>query len=593
MALTKNDPLADLVALEAEEDRRAQEALRCYRPHKQMPFHTATANELILSGGKRSGKTTGAASEFASRVLGVPIHGPHNRKIKPKWPVSIPSDTHLYFVIGWDIDHIGQTIYRKLFEPGLFRIIKDKATGRWRTYNPADEYDAARYKQSRPAQPLIPERLIDTSKAVKGFVWENSGARNFSQVFLKNGAVICAFPSSAKHPKQGDAVSGIWIDEDIQYPGHLKEWQDRLTDKNGWLIWSVWPHAKNYALCELLDRADEVRDDPKPPVQHFQLAMSENPFIPKEHKRLALGRMGSEEEIARRDRGDLLLDTLNMYDYIPGVHLIKPHETSVCPTPTMPSEVIQNVWSQHGIFPREWTRYLAVDPSHTRTAVVFGVVPPPEWEGQQVGDMLIIEDELVLKKCSAATLAEHIKDIVLGRNYESFIMDQQIGRQTRVGTDRTVFEIYSEELGKHNIRSRLTSNNFIPGCNVSTTRYNAVREMMALSRYGCPRLLLIESKTWNIQREFNTYRKKQLYMGGEETILDEPANPRKHDCMAATEYLCAHVNPLFATGTAYTQPSAYGAGGSPAYQKAQKILEKRRAKEEGYVHLGPGAVATI
>lgn len=590
----KGDPLAKFAAIQREQDKRAQDALRCYRPVKQLGFHLSKARELILSGGKRSGKTTGVAVEFASRVLGTPVIHPEGHEIPLKHPVSTKSDPKLYWVVGWDIDHIGQTIYEKLFSPGLFRVIKDLKTNEWRTYNPARKEDSSRYQDSVPAGALIPERCIDTSQGVNGFVWENAGARNFSSVYLRNGAVIRAFPSSARHAKQGDAVAGIWIDEDIQFPSHLKEWQDRLTDCNGWFLWSVWPHTRNDALIGLIDRAAECKEEEDPLIQHFQLIMSENPFIPSENKRAALARMDSDEEIARRDRGDLLLDTLNMYDFVPGVHLIKTTDhTKVKEKPKTVQDYLMKLWFQAGRFPHEWTRYLAIDPSHTRTAALFGVVPPHEWDGIEFGHLLIVENELVVTKCSAANLADMVAGLISNVNYEAFIMDRRIGRQTRVGTDVTVFQIYSEAFRKAGLSSRQTQSNFIPGCDVPGERFAAVRDLMSISSTGQPHLLLVESKTVETQREFSTYRKKELQITGAETILDEPANPRKHDCMQALEYLCTNVTERFRINMAYVDPSLNSRGGSPAYRRAMSILKKHRDKEENYVHLGPGALAAL
>jgi len=593
MAFDRRDPLSDFATLADEEERRAKEALRVYRPAKQLPFHQSNARELVLRGGKRSGKSVGVVAEFASRVLGIPVTDPANNFIPLKYPVSTPKDPLLFWVVGWDVDHLGQTVYRLLFQPGLFRVIKDKMTGIWRTYNPADDFDASRFAESEPAGPMIPERFIDTTQGVNGWTWENKGAYNFSAVYLKNGAKICAYPSSAKHPKQGDAVAGIWIDEDIQLPGHLKEWQDRLTDKDGWLMWSVWPHSKNYALCDMLDRAEEQIDEPKPDIASFQLIMSENPYLHKSAKKRALGRMGSDEEIARRDRGELLLDTLNMYDFIPAQHALRVFEPGE--TPDSIDNVIdylQAILTKDGAFPRHWTRYLAIDPSHTRTACCFGVVPPPELEDIKFGDLLIVERELIVKKYSSDMLATDLVKILEGYNYEAFIMDQQIGRQTRVGEDKTIFSKYAESFATRGLRARLCPNGFIPGCNVPANRYRAVRTMLEPGKSGFPSLLFVENKTVITQREFNTYRKKQLFVGGEETIMDEPANPRKHDAMAALEYLVAFVETAFATGTAFVDPSVYRGHGSPAYKRAMQILKKYNEKSHGeYVHLGPGAAA--
>lgn len=593
MAIDRQDPLKDFALLTAEEDRRAREALRCYRPSPQQHmFHESQASECVMRGGKRSGKSTAVAAEFASRVLGIPITGADNRPIPQRHPVSKPNDRLLYWVIGWDVDHLGQTIYRLLFQPGLFRVIRDKATGQWRTYNPANPFDDARYSESVPAEPLIPERFIDTTQGVNGWVWENAGAKNFSCCYLKNGAIIAAYPSSGKHAKMGDAVSGIWIDEDIQIPDHLKEWQDRLTDRDGWLLWSVWPHTKNGALIHILDRAEEQVGEEHPNVQSFQLIMSENPFHKEEAKQRALSRMESEDEIARRDRGELLLDTLSMYDFYPGLHTVKQHiQGEVLPDPSDARSLLRRMLTDHGQFPRTWTRYLAIDPSHTRTAVLFAVVPPPSIDKVYMGDLVIVERELIARKYTATMLATEIAKYIEGLNYEAFIMDQQIGRQTRVGDNITVFQAYSDAFAGKHIKARLSGSTFIAGCNQPAMRYRAVRALLEVGRSGMPRMLFLDQATPETQHEFHTYRKKSMYVKGEETIFDEPANPRKHDAMAALEYLCAYIEECFTVGTAYVEPETYGARGSAAYRKAMSLLQKHREKHGSYVHLGPGAAA--
>jgi len=594
MRIDRRDAEALFAEMSSEEERRQKEALRIYRPmESQADFHRSAAGELILSGGKRSGKTVAVAAEFASRILGIPIELPNGKKIPLRFPPSTVKEPLLYWVIGWDVDHIGQTIFGKLFESGLFRVIRDKFTGVWRVYNPAMQDDAERFAESEPAGPMIPERFIDTTRGVNGWVWENAGAHNFSTVYLKNGAVINAYPSSSKHAKQGDAVSGIWIDEDIQISGHLKEWQDRLTDKNGWMLWSVWPHTKNDALIRLLDRAAEQEGEDKPDIQAYQLIMSQNAYIPDENKRKALGRMESEDEIARRDRGELLLDMLCMYDFYRGVHTIKAYSSDeeIPSTPTTPMELLRVILTHFGQFPREWTRYLSIDPSHTRTAVGSFVVPPPEVDDMDLGDVAILEWELILRKHSADMLAGEIKKQVEGLNYEAFIMDQQIGKQTRVGNDSTIFEKYAGAFESAGLRARLTPRCFIPGCNRPNDRYRAVRTMMERTSRGIPMLLLVDQKTIGTQLEFNTYRKKQMFINGEDMILDEPANPRKHDAMAMVEYACAYLETAFASGGAYVHPEVYRSHGSKAYRKAMEIIAEFNKKQAPYVHLGPGAVA--
>lgn len=569
-----------------------QEALRVYRPMpQQLEVHTSgTAFDLLVRGGKRSGKSTSAAIEFARRVTGEPIYGPDGQPLDMPWRVPTKQRPGIYWIIGWDQRHIGETIHRLLFEPGLFDIIQDEVTGRWRPFNENHPADVERQHLRQPCGPVIPSRLIEEGS----FSWENKAEKQFKGVRLTSGAKIFAYWSSALAPKQGDPVDGIWIDEDIQFASHIKEWQDRLRDRRGWLIWSVWPHVKNYALIELLDRAEEQADDPAPRIKAVQLIASENMYCTPEAHQLALERMGSEEDIARRDRGELMLDELSMYDFYPAFHLVRRRPERV-ETIVTPRDVIEAILTSAGRLPPEWTRYLAIDPAHTRTAVLSGVVPPPSWLGVKVPPVVIIEWELVSKKHSPHQLAAALLPLMQGFVYEAFIMDQNAGRQHTIGSDhRSVFELYSEAFRAQGLLSRVTGSGFSPGLNKPQLRYAMVRQQMEL-RSDIPGMLLFDEQTRHMQREFHTYVKKRNDVKGEldesAKILDEPANPRKHDVMAALEYLVSYLNPLFRTNSAYVPPSETPNLGSPAYQHAMQLLAEQNKQRGDYVHLGPGVAA--
>lgn len=568
--------------------RLQTEVLSVYRPTvQQEPFHQCDAREIILRGGKRSGKSTAAAVAFASRVMGQSIIGLDGKHIPLHYQVSKPDDPKTYWIIGWAVDHIGQTLYRLLFEPGQrgrLRIIKN-AQQQWEMFNRNNPDHAARAKESRLAPPLIPPRMI----VPKSWSFESRAGNVFEKVELVNGATIYAFPSSSQHPKQGDAVAGIWIDEDIQHADHLEEWQDRLTDEDGWLIWSVWPHVANHALIAMLDRADSAEDDPKANIRQFQLRMTQNPYFTEEAKERSLERMGDDDSIARRDAGELLWESMMMYDFAPAMHVIKSKKAEGRPRDAY--EYLADLLETKAVLPQSWTRYMAIDPSHTRTAVLVGVVPPPDGE-IAMGNRLIIESEYIGKRQSADELAQALAGLYSGLHFEAFVMDQNAGRQTAAGRSSgdTNFSVYSRAFQKAGLRSRITEHGFIPGCNQTQKRYQLVRELMLPQHDGWPGLLLVERKTWTTRDEFHTYRKKHQKIAGEkEIMLDEPANPRKHDAMAALEYLVAYLAPFLQQGTAYVPPEHRSAGGSGAYRAAMAM--RQRLGESEYVHLGPGVAA--
>lgn len=579
--------LDEINKLLKESMARDMHPLRVYRPTEwQQPIHQSKSEEILITGGKRSGKTLATVMEVGSRILGIPITGCDGKVIPLRYRKPTEDAPTLFWVIGLNVDHIGQTLYHRLFSPGLgcdFKIIKDN--GIWRAYNPV--HDSARESEAVVCPPMIQDNMI-----VEGTWHMESAAGNiFKSVRLKNGATICAYPSTGDRPKMGDAVHGIWIDEDIANANFIKEWQDRLITANGWLLWSVWPQMSNFALIDAMDRAESCKEDPDPAIQVFSLQGSKNPYNDPKGVMRGLARMDDNEDEAHRDRGDIsgLMGNYKMYDYAPKLHNLgrvdnhnkKCHE---------PRELLESILFKYGKFPDSWTRYLVIDPSHTRTAVLFGVVPPREWEHVEIGDKLIVENELVCSKHTPSMLVNALAPLCSGLHFEAFIMDQQAGRQTTIGAEMSTFESYSKQFAKHGLSARVCGNGFLRGCNEKQRRRRAVRELLEPIEGGLPKLMLREDKTYATQREFHRYRKKQQPGQKGDEPMDDPLNERAFDCMAALEYLCEYVQKRFSDGTAFMEPEARKGQGSPAFQAAQRILSKQN-EVHGYAHLGAGAAA--
>lgn len=582
----------DKIEMEIDEaiDKASREALVVYRPSVwQLPVHECRSQEVIVYGGKQAGKSVCASIEFASRVLGIPIIGPDG-PIPLKFPVSTQNDPRTYWIIGLDVTHIGKTIYRLLFSMGMknsLRVIKDIETGEWRMFNPANLLDEKRRPASVLCEPVIPARFIEH------WAWESEAKHEFRTVTLKNGATIYAFPSSGRSPGMGDAVDGIWINEDIIASDpklFIEELQDRLYTRAGWFMWDAAPQAKNNEIAHLLDRAAECKDDPDPQVSAFQIIASKNPFVSKQAKEFALARMADEDEIARRDRGEIARTPYQMYDFSDRIHVIDRDDGQNIPEVRTEADVIHSLYFQHGELPREWTRYLAIDPSHTRTGILSGVITPSEWNGVQMQHRLIVEWELVLKRKDATEFAKAIFEKADGRRYEEFIIDFMGARKTNVFEGRTIAQAASEGFARVGLRSRLTGSDFVAGCSKPPLRQRYVRQMLNTIVGGLPLLMFLDRDINEICNEFRSYRKKVTKtMGGMETILDEPANPRVHDLMAALEYLVGRVWPLLEAGEAYhvydesDQPRKL-----PPWLTAHLAEQRERPKQ---IHLGPGLSA--
>ncbi len=523
--------LARIQEMSQELAEREKHPLLVYRPQpQQLAFHESGCPENILRGGKRAGKTLAVVCELGSRILGIPITRPDGTQIPLRYPHSTQKSPKLYWCIAFNIDHIGQTVYHRLFSPGLgcnFYIIRDLQTNKWRAFEPDNPDDKSRESQRE----LCPPMFGDAHIVPNSWHMDSRAGNVFKAVKLTNGATICAYPSTGDHPKQGDAVDGVWIDEDITNERFLKEYYDRLQSTNGWFLWSVWPHAENFGLIKALDRAAECEGEGNPKIRVFTLTGSENIYNSREGVEAGLARMDDDDDVAHRDRGDIshLLGSIAMYDFHPGFHILKrrSHEE-----PKTVQEALEYVLARDGRFPRHWTRYLGIDPSHTRTACLFGVVPPPEVEGVEVGQRLIIEAELIVRKKTPKEFAEELAGMCGGLPFDAFVMDQQIGRIVGVGMDTTVFKSYSKEFRKVGLESRVSKSNFIPGCNVKATRRRQVRELLRPAEDGCPRLLLVENTTVGTQVEFRKYQKKRQETSDGILILDDPVNERQMDAMA-------------------------------------------------------------
>ena len=560
-----NELKSRMANVTAERSRRHKEALRLYRPMpKQAAFHASLSSERIVRGGNRSGKSMSAFAETASAATGISIIGPNGAPLPFKYPTKRPL---LIWVIGYDQRHVGGTIHRMLFTPGAFRIIKDLETEEMRAWRPWEEEDADRIDECEEAPPLIPARLINPN----GWAWENKAERVFTVCRLRNGTEIHAFSSKAE-PKQGDPVDLVHIDEDIEYSRHVAEWQARLSDRKGRMIWSVWPHSKNDALIQMSERATEQKHREKPDVHEIVLTFSENPFIDSDEKRKRVEAWAKKgpEEVRARDRGEFVLDTMLVY---PNFN-IEDHGTPR--REKSEDDLIDTILRQrNGEPPDDWTRYLVLDPGHSVCAVLFAAVPPPS--SMYPDDTVVIYDELYLRQQDADQVAVAVESKAKGRVFDTFLIDNRAGRQTPMGFNKTVKQQYASAFAKKRLQSRNTGANFMAGSDNVSAGIGLVREFLHISAGRRPRLRLVRNKTPWMQREFVLYRKKM----NRDDILDEPVSKNDHlmDCL---RYLAGY-NPQ------YHKPEALPNQWSAAY-KAFKEWNKSNsdARNSEYVHLGPG-----
>ena len=514
--------------LSSEMQSRRRDALRIYRPRspKIQEFHCSEASEKILRGGAGSGKSCAGFAELASPATGIPLFGADGKLM----PYKYPKPPLLIWTIGFGWDHVGETIHRYFFtEMSGMRMIKDEKSGELRIFKPWEEGDLKRKDESEPVPQLIPNRLIDQNQ----WSWENKGAKQFKRCVLKNGTVIRAFSSTSVAAKRGDEPNIICIDEDIENPDHVEEWQSRLR-KGGILLWLAQPYSHNHALMMLSKRAEQEKELEKPDIEEFQIRFSDNQFIEQREKEKMLKRWASHgaDVLAARDRGDYVVGHILMYPaYSKELHGIELHDRGQNETNPKIKKIADKLRENGGQPPQEWRRDLILDPGHATTAVLFGATPPDiEFDGR----FHIVYDELYLHRHSANEAAAKIASKVKGQIFQSFVIDQRAARQTGWGrgAGETTHHIYSEAFAQYGLRSVETGSAFTLGADNVEAGCAKVRESMVVRGDGTTQLLNILDTTPNFYKEITEYKKS----GGlrQKEVAEKPApNQRDHlmDCL--------------------------------------------------------------
>lgn len=555
--------------------RRKMDALRLFRalPHQEK-FFSSTASELLLKGGNRAGKTMCAAAMCASAATGIPVLDYDG---KP-FPYTFPTDRPLLiWLVGYGAAHIGDTFHRMLFKPNPeLKMIRDAQTGEFRPYRPWDPGDVKRKKEATMMPPLIPTRMI----AEDGWAWESKGINHFSQVTLKprpefgdeysQGTVIKAWTSKGE-PKMGDPVDLIWIDERIAYSRHYSEWQARISDRKGRIIWSLWPGHANDAIWDIVKRAKDQEDRKRPDVEVVTLSFSENPFIDAEEKRK---RLESWDDATRksRDQGELVSGKSRVYPNFNKIIHMTPSQS-----PDTDDEIDKAIRENGGRVPGHWRKDLILDPGHSHPGVLFVAIPPTS--GKIRKTVGVVYDEIYLPNSSAEQIAIEICKKNRGVFLQSMICDVNAGRQTPMGFSKTIAQNYSEKFGEKGIRCVQTSNHFVWGSDDLLAGLEAVREYLTLMYNGRPRLRYIEGSCPYFAHQMEIYRKGQ---DGHGHTVDKPA-PRQVDP------LCDCIRYWAAASLEYLPPPhGQKAEPSPQYKYFKQQWETRE-KKKGSIHLGPGA----
>ena len=532
--------LGQMKDVQAELSERRLEALRLYVPMpKQDDFHKCMSSERLVIGGNRSGKSACSFVEDARAATGQDPYGKY------------PSEGGNLVIIGKNWQHIGMVVYPMLFKAGAFRIIKDQDTGKWRAFNPSS--DSSRQKDSKPAPPLIPPRLI------KDMSWVQKNAGYLNKAELNNGWTIYCF-SSEGEPPQGFQADLVHIDEDINNERWVGEMQARLSDRKGRFVWSAMPWSKNDALlglCERSDKAEELGQE-VPLIKKFVLRFLDNDHIDPEEKKKNIERWSAlgMDELRMRAEGEFTTESTLMY-----------------PTFNASVHMMQRSELPDGRIPSDWTRYVGIDPGHAVMATLFLAIPPDE-------KFWLIYDELYIRNCNALIWGEQFCSKALEQNIYTGIMDMHGGALRDLGSGRLPHELYSEELKKRKFRFQLTNTQFIPGSDDIQARTALVRQALHIKGDGTTKLKFLEGGCPNLLREIKRYRKKTTTVNGQVYVTDEPQTRGEVHACQVLEYLCAN-EPRY-----HKPPKTYGP--TPWWvDYLDRKKRRERASEDSCVILGP------
>jgi len=488
--------------------------------------------EVLLGGGNRSGKSILASAIFTSIVLDRPItfHDGSKHFMRPEqWR----GQALKIWLIAHDWNRIGQTMYRLLFKPDPFRMVRDRNTGEWRARNPAVEP----LGKTKAAPPFI--KLTDIVDGYDGISWENKKDCQVKAFTLIHDETRVEFFASTGATPMGDPAHYIWMDEALHDENWCSELRVRLIDHEGFMLWTSWPDTEpSDEMSAIEDRAKEQHGKQDQSSFYFVLDGDLNPYTKNKTREKVQATMDHDTLMARA-HGIMNKDRWRMYPrFNKYVHrAYGPDATD--------DDLLAKTLRASGSVPANWTRYLILDPGTVHPAILFVAVPPPEF-----GDYIVPYDELSPSDTSAEPLARlaaakaGVTKTHPGDVFEEFIADMRACRQTPLGFAGTIGQNYEKEFAKAGLRSRRHGSRFTPGSDDVDVRIALLQGAMNLRANGKPRLRIFGCE--ELIKQLEKYRRKK---DPNKKPMDKPAEHQTIDLAVALEYFvsrddCGYVRPI-------------------------------------------------
>lgn len=411
-------------------------------------FHASMAKIRIAEGSNRSSKTMSGAVEIARAVVGCD-------------PFDKYPKTGNVIVVGLKEDNIAM-IWRKLAEPGAFKIIPDEFTHLYRAVRPdpndplhLDPYDLAYREKWRDAPPLIPRRLLPENR----IAWTDARNQVPRSARTLTGWRIELRPSGSR-PDQGDHYNIAWNDEEMERPDWYYEEVRGLTGLDESprhtprMIWTATSQVANPEFAELREKAISGSET----VARYVFLIKNNPYVPDVEKQ-------------------------NFYDSLPEAE----RQTRYHGIPSASMRAIYPSYDPNGIhgceriipLPKTWCRYVIVDPGTVALATMILAIDPDEKH-------CCMTDAWVLRNCNTSEWAYSVKEREHGQKYEAFIFDEKAGKMRSYNNLTTPASQFWEALDAAGVVPRQIGplQGFFPGVNDVKARTIALNTWLAIRQEG-------------------------------------------------------------------------------------------------------------
>lgn len=543
-----SDPNRLRLLLEEKKRRSVDTARVLTLTDKQKAFIENPARIRLALGSNRAAKTSMALLDAALIVCGWhPVRtfkrGYHGR---------------LYFV-GKDAKALGEVFYRKLRGWGEFKIIKDKETNQWRSYN--ENVEPERAEEAEMAPPLIPDRFIHPD-IKKGSAFRSFKTKELKKLVVKNdlGQIWhLDFFTSEGEPPRGANIDGVYFSEEIENPEWYNEMRMRLTDRRGFLVWDAAQQDGSDALAELESRADREMSLPNPTVWKCRWSMYDNPYLPIQAIEDAKRDLTSEDEIRVRIYGESATNKIRCFPEFSAV-----------------THAFKRQWLPKGHIPLDWTRYMGFDPGYETAAAVFFAVPPTSYEFHP--SLVLAYDEIYLWGKAVEEHVEAMRRKMEGQSIYEFIFDDTQSRKHE-STGVTIRDQYLRVMRQLGVQSEKNGVGYTPGYDDRDAGAEIVRSALRRQVNGMPKLMILEDTCPNLVNELRSLKRdktKSKYRGV--MYKDAPAPNQAAHSYDATRYVLG-ARPV------YHPPRK---GKNPRDVRYEQYLRSmKREKRDTAVVLGP------